>query len=46
MHKDTSAMSVAQVLLVGAQEKMAKNKAELVSILEILSSLRPKNLAI
>jgi len=31
--KDTSAMSVAQVLLVGAQEKMSKNIAELKAIL-------------
>jgi len=47
--KDTSAMSVAQVLLVVAQEKMTKNKAELKAILaarEDIEQSRPKNFAI
>jgi len=44
--KYTSAMSVAQVLLVGAQEKIIKNKAELKAILaarEDIEQSRAKN---
>jgi len=39
-------MSVAQVLLVGAEKKMTKNKAELKAILSAREDIEPKNLAI